>query len=155
MAVRKRYRRQQIAARRAGERWLAVLVALVCILSLPSRARADECPPGTPPAVDRRACAELARCLRAEPTTSSTVSLTRQLQQAAERFERCGLRGWSLALGERDARQALEAERLTAAPVEAVDARPLVVDLLSHGGACALCGGGVALGAWAACRGGP
>jgi hypothetical protein len=35
-----------------------------------------------------------------------------------------------------------------------VDVRPLLVDVLSHGGACALCGGGVALGAWAACRGG-
>lgn len=153
MAVRQRYRRQQIAARRAGERWLAVIVALVCILALP--ARADECPPGAPPAVDRRACAELARCLRAEPTTSSTVSLTRQLVQAAERFERCALRGWSVAVGEREARQALEAARLTAAPVEAVDARPLLVDVLSHGGACAACGAGVALGAWAACRGGP
>ena len=40
-----------------------------------------------------------------------------------------------------------------AAALACPEERPTWIDLLSHGGACALCGGGVALGAWAACGG--
>lgn len=73
----------------------------------------------------------------------------------------CALEAWSRALGAAAEVRVVTATRApvvcetnsSAALTSCPEDRPTWIDLLSHGGACALCGGGVALGAWAACGG--
>lgn len=157
MAVRKRRAKEIRASRRWAEQWLAVIVSLLAFSALP--ARADECPPGSPPELDRRACAAMAACLRAEPTRSSTVSAVEQLYRAAVRFERCGLRGWAVAVGEGDAHRRLRDGVRPCPEIPLCEAAPICPSLLEQLGAgaavCALCvGGGTAVG-WAARGGAP
>lgn len=149
MAVRQRYRRQQIAARRAGARWLAVVITLTVFLCLPSRARA-ECPPD----VDPRACAELDACIariatEPDPDTGAVVGLAREYLIVGDRFRRCALSGYSLAVARADIRvvtTSTPAPCLTAAPLE----RSFVDSVLVPAGSCALGCGLVASGAAAA-----
>ena len=72
----------------------------------------------------------------------------------------CALEAWSRALGAAAEVRVVTATRAPvvcesnpSTPSNSCDGRTTWIDLLSHGGACALCGGGVALGAWAACGG--
>lgn len=150
MAVRQRRRRQQIAARRAGARWLAVAVTLTAFLCLPRRARADECPAD----VDPRACAELRACIARvardpDPDTGDVVGLAREYLIVGDRFRRCALSGYSLAVARGDIRivtTSTPAPCLTATPLE----RSFLDTVLVPAGACALGCGLVAGGAAAA-----
>lgn len=92
-------------------------------------------------------------------TASAGVSVTEAALVARAQAEHaCALEAWSRALG---AAAEVRVVTATRAPVvceanysallTGCEDRPTWIDLLSHGGACALCGGGVALGAWAAC----
>lgn len=153
----RRGRRTQRRTRQWAARWLAVFVSLLAFSALP--ARADECPPGTPPEVDRRACAAMAACLRAEPTSSSTVSVREQLYRAAARYERCGIKGWSVAVGEGDAHRRLAAASKPCPEIPMCEPVPVCPSLLEQLGAgaavCAACGlGGLGAG-WAARGGDP
>ncbi len=96
-------------------------------------------------------------------TASAGVSATEAALVARAQAEHaCALEAWSRAMG---AAAEVRVVTATRAPVvceqpnpstssnSCPGERPTWIDLLSHGGACALCGGGVALGAWAACGG--
>lgn len=94
-------------------------------------------------------------------TASAGVSATEAALVARAQAEHaCALEAWSRALGAAAEVRVVTATRAPvvceASPTTPTDCpgdRPTWIDLLSHGGACALCGGGVALGAWAACGG--
>lgn len=94
-------------------------------------------------------------------TASAGVSATEAALVARAQAEHaCALEAWSRALGAAAEVRVVTATRAPvvceAGPVTPADCpgdRPTWIDVLSHGGACALCGGGVALGAWAACGG--
>jgi hypothetical protein len=97
-------------------------------------------------------------------TASAGVSATEAALVARAQAEHaCALEAWSRALGAAAAvrvvtatRAAVACEPATTPPASLESCpgeRPTWIDVLSHGGACALCGGGVALGAWAACGG--
>lgn len=95
-------------------------------------------------------------------TASAGVSATEAALVARAQAEHaCALEAWSRALGAAAEVRVVTATRApvvcetnTPASLESCPGdRPTWIDLLSHGGACALCGGGVALGAWAACGG--
>lgn len=133
----------------------AVVIALVVLVLIAA------CPAG----VDARACQAHEACVDrvyrarepAQGVTAHEAALVARLD--AERA--CALAGWSLAEVRSEVVRVTTAtaaycppcSELVAEPI--CDARPLLVDVLSHAGACALCGGAVALGAWATAREGP
>lgn len=95
-------------------------------------------------------------------TASAGVSATEAALVARAQAEHaCALEAWSRALGAAAEVRVVTATRApvvcepanSSAGLTSCEDRPTWIDVLSHGGACALCGGGVALGAWAACGG--
>ncbi len=133
----------------------AVVTALV-LLALPAHAE--------PPTLTAARTAQVT-CVQREyrtRTASAGVSATEAALVARAQAEHaCALEAWSRALGAAAEVRVVTATRApvvcetnTPASLESCPGdRPTWIDLLSHGGACALCGGGVALGAWAACGG--
>jgi hypothetical protein len=94
-------------------------------------------------------------------TASAGVSATEAALVARAQAEHaCALEAWSRALGAAAEVRVVTATRAPVVIERVGDTAYVSTDrgltwreVLSHGGACALCGGGVALGAWAACGG--
>lgn len=94
-------------------------------------------------------------------TASTGVSATEAALVARAQAEHaCALEAWSRALGAAAEVRVVTATRAPVLVERVGDTAYVSADrgltwreVLSHGGACALCGGGVALGAWAACGG--
>jgi hypothetical protein len=136
---------------------LAVIILGAAVLMFAFSARAE-------PATLTAARTAQVTCVQREyrtRTASTGVSATETALVARAQAEHaCALEAWSRALG---AAAEVRVVTATRAPVvcepnhstssNGCEDRPTWIDLLSHGGACALCGGGVALGAWAACGG--
>lgn len=138
--------------------WTAVVLVAVAVAVQVGAALAE-------PATLTAARTAQVSCVQREyrtRTASAGVSATEAALVARAQAEHaCALEAWSRALGSAAEVRVVTATRApvvceanTPAPLESCRGeRPTWIDVLSHGGACALCGGGVALGAWAACEG--
>jgi len=104
--------------------------------------------PAPDPAILRSAWTALDACLAEieiqEPTSTAAPALV-QLARAAQRSDACAEVGWVRALIAEQALAELRRAPLLCPPPPAAEApqacegRPLFVDILSHGGACAAC----------------
>lgn len=156
--------REQLAAEE-GVRMLYTFAAVVTALVLLGMLLGMALPAHAEPAALTAARTAQVTCVQREyrtRTASTGVTATEVALVARAQAEHvCALEAWSRALG---AAAEVRVVTATRAPVmcepnlptsseSCRGERPTWIDVLSHGGACALCGGGVALGAWAACGG--
>lgn len=133
---------------------LVTALVLLGLVALPAHAE--------PPRLTDARTAQTSCVLREYRTRTASAGVSAREAALVARLgaeHACALEGWARALGGVDA---LAVATATRAPVVCETApaalacpedRPTWIDVLSHGGACALCGGGVALGAWATCGG--
>lgn len=132
-----------------------VTVALLLVLALPAHAE--------PPRLTEARTAQTLCVLREYRTRTASAGVSAREAALVARLgaeHACALEGWARALGGVDAlavatatRAPVLIERVGETTYMSRDRGLTWIDVLSHGGACALCGGGVALGAWAACGG--
>ena len=117
------------------------MIALLALLALAAPKPAPD------PAIEAQAQAALTACLarlEARVPSSTTAPALAQLTRAALRLESCALTGWTrAAVAERASLALSQAPIQCPPPPVAVcppcDGRSLLVDLLSHTGACAAC----------------
>ena len=144
-----------------GMRVLYIIAALVTALvllglvELPAHAE--------PPRLTEARTAQTSCVLREYRTRTASAGVSAREAALVARLgaeHACALEGWARALGGVDAlavatatRAPVLIERVGETTYMSRDRGLTWIDVLSHGGACALCGGGVALGAWAACGG--
>lgn len=119
------------------------------------------CPAG----VDARACAAQEACVgrayRAREASDGVSPREAALVSRLEAEHVCALSGWSLAEARAEVVRVTTATAAVCPPCPAIvggpvcEPGPTVVNVLALVGACAVCGGGVAFGAWAQSRGDP
>jgi len=137
--------------------WVTVALLAAAVVAQASVALAE-------PATLTEARTAQVTCVQREyrtRTASAGVSATEAALVARAQAEHaCALEAWSRALGAAAEVRVVTATRAPVVIERVGDTAYVSTDrgltwreVLSHGGACALCGGGVALGAWAACGG--
>lgn len=152
--------RKKLSAQRAFTAG-AVLAAAIVAIALLFAALPAHAEPATLTAARTAQVSCVQREYRTRTASAGVSATEAALVARAQAEHACALEAWSRALGAAAEVRVVTATRApvvceanTPAPLESCPGdRPTWIDLLSHGGACALCGGGVALGAWAACGG--